>query len=156
MFRYIITRMLAMIPTLIIASMLIFFIIELPPGDYFETYLARLQAAGETIDPAKLEYLRTEYGFDRPVWQRYLLWVGGMLQGDFGYSFEYERPVSELIGNRLFLTMLLSFVTIIFTWLRLPFRSAFTPPRINTAGGTTVSPFSACSVWRCRIFCSLW
>ena len=117
MFRYIITRMLAMIPTLIIASMLIFFIIELPPGDYFETYLARLQAAGETIDPAKLEYLRTEYGFDRPVWQRYLLWVGGMLQGDFGYSFEYERPVSELIGNRLFLTMLLSFVTIIFTWL---------------------------------------
>ena len=106
-----------MIPTLVIASALIFTIIELPPGDYFESYIAELQASGETVDPKKIEYLRTEYGFDKPAWQRYFGWVWGMLHGDFGYSFEYERPVSELIGNRLFLTMLLSFVTIIFTWL---------------------------------------
>lgn len=106
-----------MIPTLVLASALIFTIIELPPGDYFESYLAELQASGETVDPKKIEYLRSEYGFDKPAWQRYFSWVWGMLHGDFGYSFEYERPVSELIGNRLFLTMLLSFVTIIFTWL---------------------------------------
>lgn len=117
MLRYISFRFLAMIPTLVIASALIFTIIELPPGDYFESYLAELQASGETVDPKKIEYLRTEYGFDKPAWQRYFSWVWGMLHGDFGYSFEYERPVSELIGNRLFLTMLLSFVTIIFTWL---------------------------------------
>ena len=117
MLRYIFMRFLAMIPTLVIASMLIFTIIELPPGDYFESYVAELQAAGETVDPAKIEFLRKEYGFDLPLWQRYLTWVGGMFHGDFGYSFEYERPVSELIGSRLFLTMLLSFTTIIFTWL---------------------------------------
>ncbi len=106
-----------MIPTLVIASMLIFAIIELPPGDYFESYVAELQASGETVDQAKIEFLRQEYGFDKPIWQRYFGWVGGMFFGDFGYSFEYERPVSELIGNRLFLTILLSFATIIFTWL---------------------------------------
>ncbi len=117
MLKYIFLRFVAMVPTLAIASLLIFAIIELPPGDYFESYLAELQASGETVDPQKIEYLRTEYGFDKPMWQRYLTWVWGMFHGDFGYSFEYERPVSELIGSRLFLTMLLSFVTIIFTWL---------------------------------------
>jgi len=117
MLKYIVFRFGAMIPTLAIASLLIFAIIELPPGDYFESYIAELQASGEAVDPKKIEYLRTEYGFDKPMWQRYIGWVWGMLHGDFGYSFEYERPVSELIGSRLFLTMLLSFVTIIFTWL---------------------------------------
>ncbi len=117
MLRYISLRFLAMIPTLVIASMLIFAIIELPPGDYFESYVAELQASGETVDPNKIEFLRKEYGFDQPLWQRYLGWAGGMFLGDFGYSFEYERPVSDLIGNRLFLTILLSFATIIFTWL---------------------------------------
>lgn len=106
-----------MIPTLAIASVLIFTIIELPPGDYFESYVAELRASGETVDPQKIEYLRETYGFDKPAWQRYFTWVNGWFHGDFGYSFEYERPVSELIGNRLFLTILLSFTTIIFTWL---------------------------------------
>ena len=117
MLKYIFLRFVAMIPTLAIASVLIFTIIELPPGDFFESYVAELEASGETVDPKKIEFLRTEYGFDRPVWQRYFQWVWGMFHGDFGYSFEYERPVSELIGGRLFLTMLLSFVTIIFTWV---------------------------------------
>ncbi len=106
-----------MIPTLAIASVLIFTIIELPPGDYFESYVAELRASGETVDPQKIEYLRETYGFDKPAWQRYFTWVNGWFHGDFGYSFEYERPVSELIGSRLFLTILLSFTTIIFTWL---------------------------------------
>jgi peptide/nickel transport system permease protein len=117
MLKYIFLRFVAMIPTLAIASLLIFAIIELPPGDYFESYIAELQASGESVDPKKIEYLRAEYGFDKPMWQRYFSWVWGMFHGDFGYSFEYERPVSELIGSRLFLTMLLSFVTIIFTWV---------------------------------------
>ncbi|MDA4843794.1 ABC transporter permease [Hoeflea poritis] len=117
MLKYIFLRFVAMIPTLAIASVLIFTIVELPPGDFFESYVAELEASGETVDPKKIEFLRTEYGFDKPVWQRYFQWVWGMFHGDFGYSFEYERPVSELIGSRLFLTMLLSFVTIIFTWV---------------------------------------
>ena len=116
MIRYIFQRTLAMIPTLVLASIVIFIIIELPPGDYFETYIGELRAAGESVDPARIEYLRQEYGFDRPLWQRYLTWITGFVQGDFGYSFEYSRPVSEVIGDRVFLTMLVSFATIIITW----------------------------------------
>ena len=117
MIRYILQRTVAMIPTLILASMVIFIIIELPPGDYFETYIGELRAAGESVDPARIEYLRREYGFDQPLWQRYLTWITGFVQGDFGYSFEYQRPVSEVIGDRVFLTMLVSFATIIITWV---------------------------------------
>jgi peptide/nickel transport system permease protein len=69
------------------------------------------------VDSARIQFLREQYGLDKPVWERYVDWIGGMLHGDFGYSFEYERPVSELIGSRIFLTMLLSFATIVFTWL---------------------------------------
>ncbi|MVA99339.1 ABC transporter permease subunit [Nitratireductor sp. CAU 1489] len=117
MLRYIVYRLLAAIPTLFLISALVFLIIELPPGDYFETYVAELQAQGETVDPKKIEYLKEQYGFDKPLLERYLTWVGGMLQGDFGYSFEYELPVSDVVGNRLYLTIVVSMVTIIFTWL---------------------------------------
>ncbi len=117
MLGYIIRRLLVMIPTLLVISALVFAIIELPPGDYFESYIAELQAQGESVDKKRIEYLRAEYGFDKPLVERYFHWVAGMLQGDFGYSFEYELPVSEVVGDRLWLTILLSFVTIIFTWL---------------------------------------
>ena len=116
MIRYILTRTLAMIPTLVLASIVIFIIIELPPGDYFETYIGELRAAGESVDPARIEYLRQEYGFDKPLWQRYLVWVTNFVQGDFGYSFEYQKPVSEVVGDKLLLTMLVSFATILITW----------------------------------------
>jgi peptide/nickel transport system permease protein len=115
--RYVAYRLLAAIPTLFLISALVFVIIELPPGDYFETYVAELQAQGETVDPRKIEYLKQEYGFDKPLIERYFTWIGGMLVGDFGYSFEYELPVSDVVGNRLWLTILVSTVTIIFTWL---------------------------------------
>ncbi len=117
MFRYIIRRILVMIPTLLIISALVFTIIELPPGDYFESYVAELQAQGELVDMQQIEYLRKEYGFDRPPVERYFVWVWGMLHGDFGYSFEYQLPVDKLIGDRIYLSILVSFVTIIFTWI---------------------------------------
>lgn len=117
MLRYIVYRLLAAIPTLLLISALVFFIIELPPGDYFETYVAELQAQGETVDPKKIEYLKEQYGFDKPLLERYVTWVAGMLQGDYGYSFEYELPVSDVVGDRLYLTIVVSMVTIIFTWL---------------------------------------
>ena len=117
MLVYILRRILIMIPTLLLTSALIFTIMELPPGDYFESYMAELQAQGEGVDKAKIEFLKEEYGFDKHPVQRYFLWVGGMLQGDFGYSFEYQMPVNDLIGSRLFLTILVSFATILLTWL---------------------------------------
>ncbi len=117
MLSYIIKRSLYMIPTLILISMLVFTLIELPPGDYFESYVAQLLASGETVDPQKIEFLRREYGFDLPPYQRYFKWVIGMVQGDFGYSFEYQLPVREVVGDRLWFTIFITFCTIIFTWL---------------------------------------
>jgi peptide/nickel transport system permease protein len=117
MLRYILWRISAMIPTLIIISALVFTIIELPPGDYFESYVSDLRAQGEAVDMQEIEELRVQYGFDHSPVIRYFYWVAGMLHGDFGYSFEYQLPVSEVVGDRLWLTVMVSFFTIIFTWL---------------------------------------
>ena len=117
MIRYILTRVGAMIPTLLLASIVIFIIIQLPPGDYVETYIGELIASGESVDLERAQYLREEYGLDKPMTQRYLLWIGNFVTGDFGYSFEYQRPVSEVVGNRLWLTIMVSFATIILTWV---------------------------------------
>ena len=117
MLRYILWRIFIMVPTLIFISILVFAIIELPPGDYFESYIQELRTLGEQADLQEIEELRERYGFDDPLPIRYLHWVWGMLHGDFGYSFEYRMPVNEVVGDRLFLTMLISFVTIIFTWV---------------------------------------
>ncbi len=117
MLYYIFRRILMMIPTLAITSALVFTIIEAPPGDYLESYIAELKAQGEAVDNARIEYLRKEYGFDKSPVERYFTWVGGMFVGDFGYSFAYELPVTAVVGDRLFLTIVVSMATIIFTWL---------------------------------------
>jgi peptide/nickel transport system permease protein len=117
MIGYILRRLLIMIPTLLAISMIVFIIIELPPGDYLESYVAELQSQGESVDQQHVEFLREAYGFGDPPLLRYLSWVGGMLQGDFGYSFEYRLPVSDVVGDRLFLTILVSMATILFTWI---------------------------------------
>ena len=116
MITYIIRRMLLMIPTLLVISLLVFIIIELPPGDYIESYIAQLEAQGEQANPELLNYLRQQYGLDKPAYERYFGWIFGMVQGDFGFSFEYRLPVSEVIGDRLLLTILISIATIMFTW----------------------------------------
>ncbi|MGF1649489.1 MAG: ABC transporter permease [Hyphomicrobiaceae bacterium] len=117
MIAYVLRRVLLMIPTLILISILVFAIIELPPGNYFESYVAELLAQGENVDRAHIEFLKAEYGFDRHPIERYFIWVGGLLQGDLGYSFAYEMSVNKVVGDRLFFTILVSFVTIIVTWL---------------------------------------
>ncbi|MGB7269757.1 MAG: ABC transporter permease, partial [Albidovulum sp.] len=98
MLKYILWRTAIMIPTLVLISLLVFTIIELPPGDFFESYVSELRAMGEAADLAEIEALRARYGFDQPAPLRYLHWAGGMLVGDFGYSFEYRLPVSEVVG----------------------------------------------------------
>jgi peptide/nickel transport system permease protein len=117
MLRYIAWRVFMMVPTLVIISALVFTIIELPPGDYFESYMAELAAQGENVNSEQIAALRKEYGFDQPPIIRYFTWVAGMLTGDFGYSFEYRLPVMDVVGDRLWLTIVVSFTTIIFTWL---------------------------------------
>jgi peptide/nickel transport system permease protein len=117
MLGYLVHRILIMIPTLIAISVVIFTIINLPPGDYFSTYIAELQSSGEAADLAKIHFLQVQYGFDRPLWEQYLYWVTGLLQGDMGYSFAYNLPVSDVVGDRLLMTFLVSFTTIIFTYV---------------------------------------
>ncbi len=117
MLKYILWRIFVMIPTLILISILVFTIIELPPGDYFESYIQELKVLGEDADLQEIEELKAEYGFDDPLPLRYLHWVSGMLVGDFGYSFDYRLPVNEVVGDRLYLTIMVSFFTIIFTWI---------------------------------------
>ncbi len=117
MLNYIIRRLITMIPTLLVISLLVFVIIQLPPGDYLESHIAELQSQGESVDEQRIVFLREQYGLDRPIHEQYFFWVIGMLQGDFGYSFEYNLPVTEVVGDRLFLTVLISVVTILFTWI---------------------------------------
>lgn len=117
MLRYILRRLLIMIPTLLVTSALIFTVMELPPSDYFETYVAEMAAQGEKADTSRIEFLKREYGFDRPPIERYIYWVANFVRGDFGYSFEYEMPVRDLVGDRLALTILVSFCTILMTWI---------------------------------------
>src|SRR6266699_4110914 len=117
MLGYLVHRVLIMIPTLIAISVVIFTIINLPPGDYFSTYIAELQSSGEAADLAKIHFLQVQYGFDRPLWEQYLYWVAGLLQGDMGYSFAYNLPVNQVVGDRLLMTFIVSFTTIIFTYV---------------------------------------
>ncbi|MFD2174118.1 ABC transporter permease [Rhodobacter lacus] len=117
MLRYILARIAMMVPTLFVISVLVFTIIQLPPGDYFESYVQELQMLGEPADLQEIALLKEHYHFDDPMPLQYLHWVTGMVHGDFGYSFEYRMPVSEVVGDRLWLTIMVSTVTIVFTWL---------------------------------------
>ena len=117
MARYVFRRLLLMVPTLLVISAIVFAIIELPPGDYLDSYVAELESRGETVDEKEIAFLREQYGFGEPLLQRYVMWVTGMLHGDFGYSFEYRLPVKDVIGDRMLLTIVVSLATIIFTWL---------------------------------------
>jgi len=117
MIRYILGRILVMVPTLVFISMLVFTIIELPPGDYFESYVQELRVLGEDANLKEIEELKERYGFNDPMPVRYWHWATGMLHGDFGYSFDYRMPVSDVVGDRLYLTILVSVLTISFTWI---------------------------------------
>ena len=117
MFAYLIHRLFIMVPTLLAISVLIFVIIQLPPGDYLTTLVNELRSQGETVNQEKIEFLRQQYGFDKSLVEQYLMWVAGMAQGDFGFAFEYNLPVTEVVGDRLFLSMIVAIGTIIFTYL---------------------------------------
>jgi len=117
MFDYLVRRLLVMIPTLVAISIITFIIIQLPPGDYLSTLIAEMESQGENVDFAKIAALRAQYGLDLPMWQQYVVWAGGLLRGDFGYSFEYQLPVADVVGDRVLLTIVLNFGTILFIYL---------------------------------------
>jgi peptide/nickel transport system permease protein len=118
MLKYIARRLLLMIPTLILISIVSFFIIELPPGDFMSSYAANLAAMGDQVSDATLQGLRESYGLDQPIMVRYWKWVTKIiLYGDFGLSFEWNQPVSKLIWERLALTLVVSAFALVFTWV---------------------------------------
>ena len=117
MLGYLVRRLLVMIPTLLVISAVVFTIIQLPEGDYLSTYIAELESQGESVSRERVEFLRQQYGLDQPFVVQYFTWLFGMLRGDFGYSFEYNLPVVDVVGDRMFLSFLVSFSTIVFTWL---------------------------------------
>lgn len=117
MVGYILRRILYMIPTLFGMSLISFMIIQLPPGDYLTSLLATMSDSGQTIDPAQVELLKSIYGLDQPFYVQYFKWVWGILtRGDFGYSFEWNQPVSKLIWERMGSTLLISVLSLVFVW----------------------------------------
>lgn len=112
MFVYTIKRLLQAIPTLLLASILCFSIIQLAPGDYLDTYLENPQISRETI-----EQFRQQFGLDQSPVVQYWLWLKRVVtQGDFGISFAYQRPVSSLLWERVGATVLLSIASLVLTW----------------------------------------
>jgi peptide/nickel transport system permease protein len=118
MLAYALRRLLLMIPTLFAISVISFVIIQLPPGDFLDSMLAQMEAEGGGMDEQQVAAIRARYGLDQPIWAQYFNWIGGiLLRGDFGQSFEWNRPVSELLWDRLGLTVAVSFSALIATWL---------------------------------------
>ncbi len=126
MIRFLLRRTVTMAVTLLIISALVFFIIKLPPGDFLSNQIAELRAQGESASIAKAEFLIKQYGLDKPAWQQYLVWIGvmpgpngfsGLLQGDWGWSFEFDKPVTDVVGDALWLTLLVNLAVVIFIHL---------------------------------------
>ncbi|CAN0237379.1 unnamed protein product, partial [Phaeothamnion confervicola] len=125
MLKYTLNRILILIPTLIVISLVTFTIIQLPPGDFLSNQIDELKSQGDTAALEKIEFLRKQFGLDKPFMEQYAVWVGiwpgtqgfsGLIQGDWGWSFEYDLPVKEVVGDRLLLSFILNFSIILFTW----------------------------------------
>ncbi len=118
MFQYILQRVLLMIPTLFGISLITFGIIQLPPGDYLTFYLAELSAQGEDVSEAMIAQLEAQYGLGRPWYIQYFLWVRNIItEGNFGRSFTWNKPVNELIWDRVGFTMIITLLTVVFVWI---------------------------------------
>jgi peptide/nickel transport system permease protein len=118
-------RLGTMLVTLLVVSALIFMIINLPPGDYLSNQINELRATGQQAGIAKAEFLRAEYALDQPLWKQYLIWIGampgphgfyGLIQGNFGWSFEFDQPVADVVGEALWLTVLVNVAAILFVY----------------------------------------
>ncbi len=129
--QYIVKRLLMFIPTLLLISILVFFVIQLPPGDYVSTEIASLVTEGELVDADFAAQMRADYGLDLPVWQQYIKWVKDIVwtptdstyyrlyhsHHNWKYSFAYKRDVWSVIEDRLGLTIGVTFIIMLFQYL---------------------------------------
>jgi peptide/nickel transport system permease protein len=117
MVGFILRRTFYMLVVLFVISLISFAIIELPPGDYLTSYIARLkQTGGGTVTEDQVSALRHQYGLDLPVYARFFKWLWNAVQGDLGWSFQFNEPVAKLVGERLGMTLLISISTVIFSY----------------------------------------
>ena len=116
MLVYIIKRLLLLPLLLFIFSVVAFILIQAPPGDFVTSYVAELAASGSSMGRQQIEALRNLYGLDQPLYVQYLKWIMRILQGDLGVSLDWQKPISELIGQRLLLTLALGLFTLLFTF----------------------------------------
>jgi peptide/nickel transport system permease protein len=115
--KFIAKRLAWMVPSLFAASFLAFILIQLPPGDYATNYIATLAASNEVVDQNTAADLRERFGLDQPLLVQYGKWVYNVVaRGDFGISFEWQQPVSDLIWERMLLTLILTLSTLLLTW----------------------------------------
>ena len=105
-----------MIPTVIAITVLSFIIIQAPPGDYLDAYVAQLRALDQIIDDAEVESLRIRYGLGQPMYVQYFKWIGGLLRGDLGRSMQWNQPVSRVLAERLPWSVLISLVSLLFVY----------------------------------------
>ncbi|MBV7337395.1 ABC transporter permease [Chloroflexi bacterium TSY] len=117
MIGYLIRRIIFGLFTIFAVSVLSFAIIQLPPGDYVTSYIASLEAQGDEVSAEEAESLRAYFGLGQPIYIQYGKWIWQILQGNFGMSFQYRVPVTEVIGERLFLTVVLALGSLIFIWM---------------------------------------
>jgi len=118
MLQYIARRVMLMIPTLFLVSVVSFILIQLPPGDYLTSVVAAMATTGDIMTQDRLDALKVEYGLDQPIYVQYSKWMWNIIsRRNFGFSFQWNRPVTELISDRLATTVLLTFFTMVFTWI---------------------------------------
>jgi len=117
MWRYIIKRLFWCIPTLLAVSVVSFVIIQLPPGDFLTSYIASLESQGYTLDESEIAALEQRYGLGEPIYTQYFKWISGIVHGDWGFSFSWKMPVSQLIWDRLGLTLVITVSTMMVTWI---------------------------------------
>jgi len=113
---YVVRRLIWSIPFFFAVSLVAFALIEAPPGDYMTTFAATLAQSGDIVDQERLDALRERYGLDQPFVVQYWKWITGVVRGDFGISFEWQQPVSDLIWERMALSVILAAATLLFTW----------------------------------------
>jgi len=117
MLSYIIRRIIYMIVVLLVLSVVTFFIIQLPPGDFLTAFIENMRAQGTVVGEEQIMLLKEYYGLDQPMYLQYLRWLGNLLQGDLGQSFQWNQPVTELIKERLALTVTISLISLVLTYL---------------------------------------
>lgn len=117
MLLFLTRRLVLALLTCAMISVLTFIIIRLPPGDFVDAYIANLAASGSSITAEQASAMRTEYGLDRSVVVQYGIWISRVVRGDFGISMMWRRPVTEVIGDRLWLTVVVSFSALFLTWM---------------------------------------